>query len=277
MSDSDIYKFFNESPYNSVKVSSYFDVYEDLFAKYRGKPLTFVEVGVLDGGSLFMWRNYFGPQARIIGIDFNPQAQRLSSDGFEIFIGNQADPNFWLDFFAVVGEVDILLDDGGHTYEQQITTAIHGIAHIANGGFLVIEDTCTSYMSDFGYPTKYSFIEWAKKKVDLINLRFECRDQSKLGDFGILVKSILFFESIVAFKIDRNLSSSTTNIENGNLRFGAEDFRYFDKVSDEIKLMNTTYMPKLVFRISMKVIRLFRRLILPIRVRVSLLRLRKFF
>lgn len=277
MSDSDIYKYFIESPYNSVKVSSYFEVYEELFSKYRGKSLTFVEVGVLDGGSLFMWRKYFGPQARIIGIDFNPQAQRLTSDGFEIFIGNQADPNFWRNFFAMVGEVDILLDDGGHTYEQQITTATHSIAHIANGGLLVIEDTCTSYMSDFGYPSKYSFIEWAKKRVDLINLRFECRDQTKLGDFGSLVKSISFFESIVAFKIDRNLRLTTTNIENGNLKFDAEDFRYFNQDSDKSKLLNSIYFPELFSRILLKVTRIVKIIIFPIRVRVSLLRLRKFF
>ena len=36
--------------------------------KYREKKITFVEIGVLSGGSLFMWRNYFGKNARIISV-----------------------------------------------------------------------------------------------------------------------------------------------------------------------------------------------------------------
>jgi hypothetical protein len=53
-----------------------------LFERYRGKSITFVEIGVFSGGSLFMWRDYFGPQARIIGVEFNPDAVRWREHGF---------------------------------------------------------------------------------------------------------------------------------------------------------------------------------------------------
>ena len=69
-----------------------------LFSKYRDKKITFVEIGVLSGGSLFMWRNYFGKDARIIGVELNSEAKKFEKDGFEIFIGNQSDENFWKDF-----------------------------------------------------------------------------------------------------------------------------------------------------------------------------------
>lgn len=36
----------------SIKHDSYFQVYEEIFNKYIGKELTFVEIGVLNGGSL---------------------------------------------------------------------------------------------------------------------------------------------------------------------------------------------------------------------------------
>ena len=68
----DIYSCFLDSPYKSIKHSSYFKSYEHFFSNYRNKEITFIEIGVLNGGSLFMWRDYFGPQARIIGIDLNP-------------------------------------------------------------------------------------------------------------------------------------------------------------------------------------------------------------
>jgi hypothetical protein len=63
------------------------------------KRLLFVEIGVLSGGSLFMWKKYFGNDARIIGVELNPDAKKFEDYGFEIFIGNQSDPNFWNNFF----------------------------------------------------------------------------------------------------------------------------------------------------------------------------------
>ena len=58
--------------------------------------------------------------------------------------------------------VEIVLDDGGHTNEQQILTAVNCISNINDKGILVTEDTHTSYQMKFGNPSKYSFIEWAK-------------------------------------------------------------------------------------------------------------------
>jgi hypothetical protein len=68
---------FNASPHPSYKHTTYFDVYDELFGSYQERNITFVEVGVLNGGSLFMWREFFGPNARIIGIDLNPEAKKM--------------------------------------------------------------------------------------------------------------------------------------------------------------------------------------------------------
>jgi len=225
----DIYKSYNKSPYLSIKHSSYFQVYTDLFEKYRGQPIVFVEVGILNGGSLFMWRDYFGPNARIIGVDLNPAARKWEKDGFEVHIGSQSDPNFWRGFFNSVGPVDIVLDDGGHTFDQQIITVHSCIPHLNDGGLMVVEDTHTSYFHDYGYPSKYSFIEWTKVLIDNINSRFSAVNASKLL-YKEFVYSITAYESIVSFKIDRKkcfVSSPTTN--NG-ITSNAEDFRHKDPV-----------------------------------------------
>jgi hypothetical protein len=127
-------EIFQKTKYLSVKHTSYFQVYEEVLARFVGKPITFVEVGVFNGGSLFMWREYLGPQARIIGIDMNPDAQRWREHGFEIFIGDQSDPDFWDRFYAEVGNVDVLLDDGGHMNQQQIVTAHKALDRIRAQG-----------------------------------------------------------------------------------------------------------------------------------------------
>jgi hypothetical protein len=62
-----IYKLFLNSKYNSTKYKNYFNIYSHIFKKYINKKIIFVEIGVLNGGSLFMWKKYFGKKAEILG------------------------------------------------------------------------------------------------------------------------------------------------------------------------------------------------------------------
>lgn len=216
---------YDAAPFLSVKHSTYFPVYDHLFSKYVGKSPVIVEVGVLNGGSLFMWREFFGPAARIIGVDLNPEATWLREDGFDIHIGDQTDPEFWADFFADVGDVDIFLDDGGHTYPQQIVTASSAMDHIRDGGVLVVEDTHTSYMADFGGPSDTSFISWAVNLVHGINRRFSAFASDHRSERRVW--SIEFFESIVAFHVNRSRATAeSVPTRNGGAGRDAKDFRY---------------------------------------------------
>lgn len=225
MHETQSYKSYNASPYRSIKHTTYFPVYDQLFGGYRGKDITFVEIGILGGGSLFMWRDFFGPKARIIGVDLNPNAKKWEKDGFEIFIGSQSDEAFWARFKAEIGPVDIVLDDGGHTYEQQIITTESLLNMIKDGGLLVVEDTHTSFMAGFG-PPRYSFMEYVKRMTDRISQRFSAFDHSTAEK---RVWSVEVFESIVAFKVNRPASllrSEATS--NDGVDDQAEDFRYHD-------------------------------------------------
>ena len=214
--NNDLLNFFKNSKYYSLKFKNYFPIYEKLFSKFRGKKITFVEIGVLSGGSLFMWKKYFGNDARIIGIELNPEAKKFEKEGFEIFIGNQSDEGFWKDFFEKVGEVDIILDDGGHTNFQQIVTCCSCIPFIKDNGLMVVEDVFHSYGLSYGAkgffnPSKYSFINFCKKSIDDINFRFP---DSKKFKFSLnkFIYSVEFYESIVAFNINKYLCSSNNEV-----------------------------------------------------------------
>ena len=102
MAEKKLIDLFNESQHYSLKFKNYFPIYEKLFDKYRDKKITFVEIGVLSGGSLKMWKKYFGEGSRIIGIDLNPKAKNFENDEIEIFIGSQSDESFWENFFKKV-------------------------------------------------------------------------------------------------------------------------------------------------------------------------------
>ena len=218
-----IYTSFSMSPYKSIKHSSYFDVYEKLFQRYRNKPVVFIEIGVLNGGSLFMWRDYFGKQAQIIGIDLNPEARRWQEDGFDIFIGDQSDPNFWHRVIKKYPQIDIVLDDGGHTYEQQIMTTETLKSHIKDGGLIVIEDTHTSYQNGFGFKC-VSFMKYVQKKMDHLHFRYKNLNKK---NYEKDIWNIQCFESIVAFEINQKKSNDETlMVSNKGQTIEAHDFRY---------------------------------------------------
>ena len=224
------YAAFKKSPEPSLKVTSYFEVYDHLFKDFQNKPITFVEIGILNGGSLFMWREFFGEKARIIGIDLNPKAKKWEKDGFEIYIGNQADPNFWNDFKLKVGSIDILIDDGGHTYPQQIITTESILDIINDGGILAIEDTHTSYAEGYGRK-EYNFIQYTKFWIDKINSRFSGFGKKQTDS---RVWSVEIYESIVAFKINKKATQIISKpIWNRKPDENERDFRNFASKDDE--------------------------------------------
>ena len=87
-----------------------------------------------------MWQRYFGHGVQVIGIDIEPACRVYEKDGVRVFIGDQADRDFWRRFRAEVPRVDILIDDGGHDPKQQSVTLEEMLPHLAPGGVFLCED-----------------------------------------------------------------------------------------------------------------------------------------
>jgi len=227
---SNLKEIYDSIPYLSIKYDSYFSVYEALLQKYVGQEITIVEVGIFNGGSLFMWRQFFGPKARIIGIDLNPDAQEWEKHGFEIYIGDQSSEAFWTELFQKIGKVDVLIDDGGHTNWQQVVTSHYAIQNIKDGGLLIVEDVHTNYFREFGNPSRYSFINFAHRIVDAVNSRAYAL-HSTCAHYSKYVYSVSFFESIVAFQIDSRLCKKSVPTSNNGASRDVSDFRYQGRVT----------------------------------------------
>ncbi len=118
----------------------YFDVYHQHFKKFVGREVHILEIGVYSGGSLEMWRNYFGSQCHVYGVDIEEACKVYENECTKIFIGDQADRKFWKFFKKQIPRIDILIDDGGHQIEQHIATLEEMLPHLSPGGVYLCED-----------------------------------------------------------------------------------------------------------------------------------------
>ncbi len=127
------------------KWQHYFPIYDRHFAKFKGEEVHVVEIGIFSGGSLGMWQSYFGKGTHVYGVDNSPACKVYERPGVDVFIGDQADPNFWAKFIKEVPRVDIVIDDGGHKAHQQIATLEGVLPHIRPGGVYLCEDIVGEY------------------------------------------------------------------------------------------------------------------------------------
>ncbi len=135
------------------KWDHYFDIYQRHFDRFVGGAVNILEIGIYSGGSLGMWKAYFGPRCSIYGVDIEDACRVYEGDRVKVFIGDQGDRAFWKRFRDQAPPIDILIDDGGHMPEQQIVTLEEMLPHLRPGGVYLCEDihgdtnTFSYYMS----------------------------------------------------------------------------------------------------------------------------------
>ena len=111
--------------------------YEENFAKYKGKKINLLEIGVNTGGSLFLWSKYFD-DGNVYGIEVHnkikpyfigpPNIRYIFSDAY-----NE-------DTIKYLPQFDIIIDDGPHSLESQKYCVLNYINKLNDGGIMVIED-----------------------------------------------------------------------------------------------------------------------------------------
>lgn len=133
------------------KWDHYFDIYDRHFSRFRNQEVNVLEVGIYSGGSLEMWRDYFGPRCQIFGVDIQPACRAYEREGVKVFVGDQSDRDFWRRFREEVPKVDIVIDDGSHIAEHQIVTFEELLPHLQSGGVYLCEDICGVLQSFASY------------------------------------------------------------------------------------------------------------------------------
>lgn len=179
----------------------YLPIYDKYLSPWRNKPVRMLEIGVSKGGSMQLWRKFFGPEAVLFGIDIDPSCAQLDGQASQVRIGSQADPGFLRDVVAEMGGVDIVLDDGSHVSEHIRTSLDTLYPLLADGGIYMIEDLHACYWRSFGggYRRPGSFIETVKTMIDDVHHWYHTQGQRIAATSGNLA-AIHVYDSIVVLE-----------------------------------------------------------------------------
>lgn len=156
-----------------------------------------------------MWRDFFGHQAVIFGIDIDPASANISGKNLHVRIGSQADKSFLHSVVQEMGGVDIVLDDGSHRASDQRATFDALFPLVSSGGMYVIEDVHTSYLWSWGGGLRRpgTIVQVAKAMVDGLHkwyFRAPVGARAKMATTQI--RCIQFYDSVIAIEkwhIDR--------------------------------------------------------------------------
>lgn len=192
--------FFSNSGRAVHKWHHYLPLYDRYFAAYRARQVLlpfmkkrkyprFLEIGVQNGGSLQLWRRYFGRSAVIFGIDIDPACAALDGEcGNAVRIGSQADPAFLRKVVEEMGGLDIVLDDGSHVASHQRTSFETLFPLLNQGGLYLIEDLHTSYWTQFegSYVSQRSSVALCKTLIDDMHHWYHPRGQEIAAAQGMV-------------------------------------------------------------------------------------------
>ena len=120
-------------------VHDYLRHYEFFFNKHRHDKFQLIEIGVLEGASLRMWKEYF-PNATIVGIDINPDCAAYEEERIVIHIadGTTVECAKWVR--ENCDNPFIIIDDGGHTWKMQQNSLELLFPLLSRGGYYIVED-----------------------------------------------------------------------------------------------------------------------------------------
>ena len=187
----------------------YIPIYERYFSSFRDQTVRFLEIGVFRGGSLKMWREYFGPEAVIYGVDKDPKCVRYGGEHGEVRIGSQDDEKFLLSVVEEMGGVDIVLDDGSHQVKHLKKSFNVLFPLLSEGGVYMAEDLHTSYWRGYGgaYGRKSNFFGFVLERINDMHHWYHVNPLRNPG-LKDMCSSIHVHDSIAVFEKKRSFRPS---------------------------------------------------------------------
>ena len=189
------------------KIAHYIPIYEKHLSRFRNTEFNLLEIGVWKGGSLEIWKKYFGKGARVVGIDINPSCMKFQSEDVHVEIGNQSSVEFLEDLNSKYGPFSVVIDDGSHQMSDVKETFEYLFRKLDSSGVYIVEDMCCAYWKEYGGGKSVSdnFVEFSKSFIHDINVEhwrepddIDTRKVKKIRDIGL--NSIHYYNSMVVFE-----------------------------------------------------------------------------
>lgn len=95
--------------------------YEWILNNLRADDMTVVEFGCQRGSSLRMWKSFFS-NAKIVGVDLDPEARKSIEDRISIIIGDATDESTRDKITSQCDNIMICIDDASHAWSDQRRT-----------------------------------------------------------------------------------------------------------------------------------------------------------
>ena len=183
---------------HSSKWQHYFEVYNRHLTRFCNQSITLLEIGVGKGGSLQIWKKFLGPEAKIIGIDIDPELAFLEPQ-IQTFTGSQSDTSFLQSVIDRVGKIDVVIDDGSHVQSDILTSFELLYPVLSNGGVYIIEDCHTSYWPRFqgGVDSHMNVVDIMSRSVHDVNSKwFNKPKRINISNLD----SMHFYDSMIVFE-----------------------------------------------------------------------------
>lgn len=165
--------YFQHKDKVSDKWTLYLAEYDRLFHPYRNSPVSLLEIGIQNGGSLEIWGKYFLDAERIIGCDINEACAQLSFDDTrtQVIVGDANTDSVHTKIKSLSPSFDIVIDDGSHTSSDIVKSFGRYFPEVKYGGIFIAEDIHCSYWQEYegGLFYPYSSIAFFKRLADIIN------------------------------------------------------------------------------------------------------------
>ena len=159
----------------SDKWAAYLPHYASQLSAYRHKPISLLEIGVQNGGSLEVWAAFFPHASHVIGCDINPKCGELTYENpiIHVVVGDATHPDVTQQVLSYATPLDVVIDDGAHMSSSIIKAFAEYFPSIAPDGLYIAEDLHCSYWPDYegGLEQAGSAMEFFKFLGDLVNIQ----------------------------------------------------------------------------------------------------------
>ncbi len=157
----------------SDKWSSYLEEYQRLFCDFQDRPVSLLEIGIQNGGSLEIWGKYFAKARTLTGCDINEKCRSLKFEDprIEVIVGDANSDQVQSRILERSGDFDLIIDDGSHTSGDIVKSFARYFPRLNAGGIFLAEDLHCSYWRDFegGLFDPLSSIAFFKDLSDIVN------------------------------------------------------------------------------------------------------------